>query len=109
MEPTLNLRRDVLHSWLRVAGYTQAELARSLKISEGRVSQLLNSKKEEPSGRLVAALLNVTNLPFERLFSMQPDRTVMERRLKQLTRQRRQRQRQRTSRARPRRSSAGGR
>lgn len=106
MEPTLNLRRDVLHAWLHVAGYTQAELARALKISEGRVSQLLHSKKEEPSGRLVAALLSVTNLPFERLFSMQPDRTLMERKLKQLARQR---QRQRTSRARPRRRSAVGR
>ena len=90
-DTSLNLRRDVLHSWLRVSGFTQAGLARALNVSEGRISQLLHSKDEEPSGRLVAALLSVTNLPFERLFSFQPDRKLIERRVKELARSRRKR------------------
>jgi len=88
-DPTLSLRRDVLHAWLRVAGYTQAELARALKVSEGRVSQLLHSRKEEPSPRLIAALLGVTSLPFDRLFSLKPEGKLMQKRMRQLARLRR--------------------
>ena len=89
-DPTLSLRRDVLHAWLRVSGYNQAELARALKVSEGRISQLLHSrKKEEPSPRLIAALLGVTSLSFDRLFSLKPEGKLMQKRMRQLVKLRR--------------------
>ena len=88
-DPTLSLRRDVLHAWLRVSGYTQAELARALKVSGGRISQLLNSRKEEPSPRLIAALLGVTSLSFDRLFSLKPEGKLMQKRMRQLVKLRR--------------------
>lgn len=98
-QPALVLRRDVLHSWLHVSGYTQTQLARALNISKGRISQLLHSRDDEPSSRLIAGLLEVTRLPFDRLFSFHPtDRQAIERRMKQLTRRRRV-QRQRSTRS----------
>jgi transcriptional regulator with XRE-family HTH domain len=88
-EPSLSLRRDVLHAWLQVSGYNQAELARALKVSEGRISQILHSKNEGPSPRLMAALLRITSLPFDRLFSLRPEGKLLEKRMRQLTRFRR--------------------
>ena len=88
-EAQLSLRRDVVQAWLRVSGYTQAELARALKISEGRISQLLHSRKEEPSPRLIAALLGVTSLSFDQLFSLKPGGKAFQKRMKQLTHLRR--------------------
>ena len=86
---SLNLRRDVLRAWLRISGYTQAELARALRISEGRISQLLHSSKEEASPRLMAELLRVTSLTFEQLFSLKPGgKLIMQKRMKQLARMR---------------------
>ena len=88
-DPTLSLRRDVLQSWLRVSGYTQAELAHALQVSEGRISQLLHSRKDEPSPRLIAALLGATSLPFDRLFSLRPEGKRIQKRMRQLARLRR--------------------
>ena len=90
-DPSLSLRRDVLDAWLRVSGYNQAELARALKVSEGRISQLLHSrKKEAPSPRLIAALLDVTSLSFDRLFSFKPaGGKLIQKRMRQLARLRR--------------------
>ena len=47
-----------------------------LGISRGRVSQLLTSR-EEPSARLIAKLLIVTQLPFERLFRVIKDKAQL--------------------------------
>ena len=65
--PTIVVRGDVLTSWLNLSEYTKSELASKLGVSKGRVSQLLTSK-EEPSAHLIAKLLLLTNLPFNRLF-----------------------------------------
>lgn len=86
--PSLGLRRDVLDAWLRISGYTQADLARALDVSGGRISQLLHSSKEEPSPRLIAALLRVTSLPFDRLFNLQPGGKLLEKRMRQLAKRR---------------------
>jgi len=91
--PPLGLRRDVLQAWLRISGYTQAELARALKVSEGRISQLLHLSKEEASPRLMAELLRVTGLTFDQLFSLKPESRLMAKRMKQLSRLRRMRRR----------------
>jgi hypothetical protein len=40
-----------------------------LGVSKGRVSQLLTSH-EEPSAHLIAKLMSLTHLPFERLFKV---------------------------------------
>lgn len=66
-ETTLNVRRDVLESWMKITGYSRSELATHLSLSRGRISQILNSD-QEPSARLIARLLALTHLPFERLF-----------------------------------------
>lgn len=86
-DSTVTVRRDVLGSWLKVSGYTGTRLAKELNVSKGRVSQLLNSD-QEPSGRLIAGLLHVTNLPFDRLFAVKERRTLM-RRMRDLSRRRR--------------------
>lgn len=65
--PTIIVRRDVLSSWLTVHDYSQSWLAAELGVSKGRVSQLLTSF-QEPSAHLLAKLMAVTELPFERLF-----------------------------------------
>ena len=67
--PTIVVRGDVLESWLTVSGYTKARLAHELGVSRGRISQLLTSK-EEPSAHLVAKLMTLTRIPFERLFKI---------------------------------------
>jgi len=67
--PTVIVRSDVLSSWIMVSGYTKSRLAEGLEISKGRVSQLLCSS-EEPSARLMAKLMILTGLPFERLFKV---------------------------------------
>ncbi len=64
--PTVTIRTDVLESWLKVCGYTKSHLAGELGVSRGRVSQLLTTQKE-PSAHLIAKLLTVTNLPFDRI------------------------------------------
>ena len=67
--PTVVVRGEVLASWLTVSGYTRARLAEALKVSRGRVSQLMTSK-EEPSAHLIAKLVTMTRLPFDRLFKI---------------------------------------
>ena len=87
-ESTIAIRRDVLQSWLKVSGYTGTRLARELNVSKGRVSQILHSD-QEPSARLIAGLLHVTDLPFDRLFAVKAHRAML-RRMRRLA-QRRQR------------------
>jgi transcriptional regulator with XRE-family HTH domain len=65
--PTVVVRGDILESWLTVSDYSRSRLATELGVSKGRVSQLLNSQ-EEPSAHLIAKLLTLTHLPFDRLF-----------------------------------------
>lgn len=67
--PTIVVRSHVLSSWLVVSGYTQSQFAKKLGISKGRVSQLLTST-EEPSAHLIAKLILVTQLPFDRMFAV---------------------------------------
>lgn len=64
---TVKIRRDVFRSWLKISGYTRSRLAQELDVSRGRISQLLNCN-EQPSNRVIAGFLKVTQLPFERLF-----------------------------------------
>ena len=66
-QPTVVVRGDVLSSWLTVSDYTKSRLAAELGVSRGRISQLLTSH-EEPSAHLIAKLLLLTRLPFDRLF-----------------------------------------
>ena len=68
-QPTVVVRGDVLSSWLTVSDYTKSQLARELGVSSGRISQLLTSR-EEPSAHLIAKLLLLTRLPFQRLFQL---------------------------------------
>ena len=65
--PTVVVRGDILESWLTVSDYSRSRLATELGVSRGRISQLLNSQ-EEPSAHLIAKLLTLTHLPFDRLF-----------------------------------------
>ncbi|HAM40260.1 MAG TPA: hypothetical protein DCP69_02705 [Candidatus Omnitrophica bacterium] len=67
--PTIVVSTEVLSSWLTIAEYTKSRLAAELGVSRGRVSQLLTSD-EEPSAHLMAKLLTLTHLPFERLFTV---------------------------------------
>lgn len=88
-ESTVIVQRDVLESWLKVSGYTKTRLAQELNVSKGRVSQILRfDAEEEPSARLIAGLLDVTKLPFDRLFTVK-ERRAMQRRLAQMTQRRR--------------------
>ena len=64
---TITIRRDVLRSWLTVSDCSRAQMADALSVSRGRISQLLNSD-QELSARLIAGLLHLTKLPFDRLF-----------------------------------------
>ena len=70
--PTVVVRGEILTSWLTVSGYTKSKLAEELGVSKGRVSQLLTST-EEPSAHLIAKLMSLTHLPFERLFKVVRD------------------------------------
>ena len=65
--PTVVVRAQVLTSWLTITEYTKSRLASELGVSRGRISQLLTSN-EEPSAHLIAKLLALTHLPFDRLF-----------------------------------------
>ena len=65
--PTVVVRGDILESWLAVSDYSRSRLATELGVSRGRISQLLNSQ-EEPSAHLIAKLITLTHLPFDRLF-----------------------------------------
>ena len=67
--PTVVIRREMLTSWLNVSAYSQSRLASELGVSRGRISQLLTSR-EEPSAHLIAKLMTLTNLPFDRLFKV---------------------------------------
>ncbi len=67
--PTVVIRREILTSWLNVSAYSQSRLALELGISRGRISQLLTSR-EEPSAHLIAKLMTLTSLPFDRLFKV---------------------------------------
>ena len=70
--PTVVVRGDVLASWLTVSDCTRSHLAQELGVSKGRISQLLTSK-EEPSAHLIARLMVLTHLPFDRLFKVVRD------------------------------------
>ena len=59
----------MLASWLTISDYNRSRLAAELNVSKGRISQLLTSS-EEPSAHLIAKLMTLTNLPFERLFKI---------------------------------------
>ena len=67
--PTVVVRGDILESWITVSDYSRTRLATELGVSKGRVSQLLTSH-EEPSAHLIAKLLTLTHLPFDRLFKL---------------------------------------
>lgn len=67
--PTVVVRGDILASWLTISDYTRSRLAAELGVSKGRVSQLLTSQ-EEPSAHLIAKLMTLTHLPFDRLFQI---------------------------------------
>lgn len=75
--PTVGIKKDVLVSWLKVTDFSQSDLAEKLQVSKGRVSQLIHSDVE-PSAHLIAKLMLVTQLPFDRLFYVReeesPDR-----------------------------------
>ena len=67
--PTVVVRGDILESWLTVSDYSRSRLATELGVSKGRISQLINSH-EEPSAHLIAKLITLTRLPFDRLFKV---------------------------------------
>ena len=67
--PTVVVRGDVLTSWLTVSDVTRSRLAQELGVSRGRISQLLTSH-DEPSAHLIAKLIDLTHLPFDRLFKI---------------------------------------
>lgn len=67
--PTVVVRGDVLTSWLTVSDFTRSRLALELGVSRGRISQLLTSQ-DEPSAHLIAKLIDLTHLPFDRLFKI---------------------------------------
>ena len=67
--PTVVVRGDILESWITVSDYSRSRLATELGVSKGRISQLLTSR-EEPSAHLIAKLLTLTHLPFDRLFKI---------------------------------------
>ena len=67
--PTVVVRGDILESWITVSDYSRSRLATELGVSKGRVSQLFTSQ-EEPSAHLIAKLITVTHLPFDRLFKI---------------------------------------
>ena len=67
--PTVVVRGDILASWLTISDYTRSRLAEELGVSKGRISQLLTSQ-EEPSAHLIAKLMTLTHLPFDRLFQV---------------------------------------
>ena len=67
--PTVVVRGDILESWITVSDYSRSRLATELEVSKGRVSQLIHSQ-EEPSAHLIAKLLTLTHLPFDRLFKV---------------------------------------
>ncbi|MBI4342388.1 MAG: helix-turn-helix transcriptional regulator [Candidatus Omnitrophica bacterium] len=56
-------------AWLAMFECSRTRFASALGISRGRVTQLLTSR-EEPSAHLIAKLLLLTNLPFDRLFKV---------------------------------------
>ena len=72
--PTVVIRSDVLESWLTVSDYSKSRLADELGVSKGRISQLLTSRTE-PSAHLIAKLMTLTYLPFDRLFRIVHDNT----------------------------------
>ena len=67
--PTIVVRSDILESWLTVSAHTRSQLANELEVSRSRISQLTSSH-EEPSAHLIAKLMLLTNLPFDRLFKI---------------------------------------
>ena len=67
--PTVIVRGEVLESWLTLSEVSRSQLAAELNISKGRVSQLLSSGGE-PSAHLIAKLMGMTNLSFDRLFKI---------------------------------------
>ena len=70
--PTVVVRGEVLTSWLTVVDCSRSQLAAKLGVSKGRISQLLTSQ-EEPSAHLIAKLMLLTHLPFNRLFMLLRD------------------------------------
>lgn len=75
---TVAVRRDVFRSWLKASGYTKTRFANEIRVSKGRISQVLHSD-QGPSSRMIAGFLRVTRLPFERLFTVKTIRAVARR------------------------------
>ena len=67
--PTIRVRPNVIQAWLQVSAYTKARLAEEVGVSRGRISQVC-AASGEPSAHLMAKLMAVTNLPFDRLFEL---------------------------------------
>ena len=67
--PIVVVRKDVLESWLTISECTRSRLAHELGVSKGCVSQILSSVRQ-PSAHLIAQLMMVTGLPFDRLFAI---------------------------------------
>ena len=63
----IQLRHEILKTWMQLAGVNNTRLAHQLRVTKGRVSQLLNSDVM-PSSRVIGGLLLITKLPFDRLF-----------------------------------------
>ena len=74
--PTVVVRDKVLESWLTLSEHTRSQLAGDLHVSKGRITQLMTSH-EEPSAHLIAKLMLLTNLPFERLFKIVHSRSSL--------------------------------
>ncbi len=70
--PTVVVRGDVLRSWLTVYDCSRVRFAEELGVSKACVSQLLTSR-HEPSAHLLAKLITITELPFDRLFEIVPE------------------------------------
>jgi transcriptional regulator with XRE-family HTH domain len=66
---TLVLNADIVRSWLVISGISQERLAQELRVSRTRIRRLLQGEAEPPA-RVIGSLLALTQLPFDRLFSM---------------------------------------
>ena len=75
--PTVVVRNEVMRSWLTLSDCKRSRLAQELGVSRGRVSQLLSSE-QEPSAHLMAKLLLLTQLPYDRLFKIVRDEASLQ-------------------------------
>jgi len=66
---TVVVNTDILQSWLVISDLSQDRLAHQLHVSRVRFRRLLRRETELPT-RVIGSLLLMTQLPFERLFSV---------------------------------------